>query len=382
MADFDSSRREWLRHSLALGGAVAAGLAGAGSAGAGVSPVPDPHPAASSSALTRIAFGSCAKQDKEQPIWDAVNALAPELFIFLGDNIYGDTHDMSVLRAKYEQLGAQPGFRRLRERTPILAIWDDHDYGENDAGEEYPFKEESRQIFCDFWGEPADSPRRTRDGIYAAYVMGPAGRRVQFLLPDLRFNRTPILKRDLLGTEYEDWATALHEAGRPVFGPYERNPEPAATMLGERQWQWLEGQLAVPAELRVLCSSLQVIADFPGWEAWINYAHDHQRLVEAIRRQRADGLFCISGDTHYAELSRLDVNVPYPLWDLTSSGLTEVWPVLPPNALRVGEAYREVNFGMIEIDWSPPVPAVRLSVRDIDGVPRIEHALNVAGLRN
>jgi alkaline phosphatase D len=380
MADFDSSRREWLRQSLALTGAAAAGLAGLRSAGAGASPAPDPHPA-SGRAVTRIGFGSCAKEDKPQPVWDAINALEPELFIFLGDNVYGDTRDMAELRAKYDRLGAIPGFRRLRERTHVLAIWDDHDYGENDAGAEYPMKEGSRRVFCDFWGEPADSPRRTRDGIYAAYVFGPAGQRLQLILPDLRFNRTPILSRDLAGTDYEAWAKALDAAGKPVYGPYERNPEPAATMLGERQWRWLEAQLAVPAEVRILCSSLQVIADFPGWEAWINYANDHQRLVQAIRRQRANGLFCISGDTHYAELSRLDVNVPYPLWDLTSSGLTEVWPVLPPNALRVGEAYRDVNFGWIEIDWSPPAPMVRLQVRDVDGRVRIEQRLDTATLR-
>jgi alkaline phosphatase D len=330
--------------------------------------------------LTRIAFGSCAKEHKPQPIWSAVEAADPQLFLFLGDNLYGDTRDPAVLEAKYQRLAAVPGFVRLRERTPVMATWDDHDYGENDAGAEYPMKEESRRIFCDFWGESASSPRRSRDGIYAAYVFGPAGRRLQLILPDLRFNRTPILERDLAGTEYKTWAESLHEAGKPVYGPYERNPEPAATMLGENQWRWLEGQLAVPAQLRILCSSLQVVADFPGWEAWINYAHDHQRLIDAIRRQRANGLICISGDTHYAELSRLDVNVPYPLWDLTSSGLTEVWPVLPPNALRVGEAYRDVNFGWIEIDWTARGPSVRLQVRDVSGAVRIEQRLDAASL--
>ena len=91
----------------------------------------------------RIAFGSCARQDKPQPIWDAVLDSSPDLFIFLGDNIYGDTHDMAVLRGKYAELAAQPGFRRLAEQVPILATWDDHDYGENDAGSEYPHKEAS-----------------------------------------------------------------------------------------------------------------------------------------------------------------------------------------------------------------------------------------------
>lgn len=67
-----------------------------------------------------------------------------------------------------------------------------------------------------------------------------------------------------------------------------------------------------------------MLADFPGWEAWINYARDHQRLIDLIRRKQASGVIFISGDTHYAELTKLDVNVPYTLWDLTSSGLTEV----------------------------------------------------------
>jgi alkaline phosphatase D len=331
---------------------------------------------------SRIAFGSCAKQDKPQPIWDAVLDADPELFIFLGDNVYGDTRDMAVLRAKYARLAEQPGFRRLCERTPVLATWDDHDYGENDAGADYPMKEESRRIFCDFWGEPAVSPRRSRDGIYDAFMFEGQGRRLQVLLPDLRFNRTPIRSLDLGGKPYDDWSKELARAGREVPGPYERHPGPAATMLGEPQWQWLEDQLAQPADLRILASSLQVVADFPGWEAWVNYADDHQRLLEAIRTQRANGLFCISGDTHYAELSVLRRNVSYPLWDLTSSGLTEVWPVTPPNARRQGSVLREQNFGFIEIDWAAADgPRVTLQARDSRGVVRIEQRLSAAGLR-
>lgn len=341
---------------------------------------PDAHPAQSRT-LRRIAFGSCAKQDKDQPIWDAINALEPDLFIFLGDNVYGDTRDMDELRAKYAMLAAKPGFRRLREHTPILAVWDDHDYGENDAGAEYPQKEASRQVFCDFWGEPSDSPRRHRDGIYAGYRFGEGDRRVQIILPDLRYNRTPIVHRDLAGAEYDAWSSGLEAAGAPVPGPYERTPAHDATMLGERQWAWLEQQLQVPAELRIFASSLQVAADFPGWEAWVNYARDQGRLLDAIRRHRADGLFCISGDTHYAELSCLDVNVPYPLWDLTSSGLTEVWPVLPPNANRIGAAWRERNFGLIDIAWQSGHADVRLMICDEAGDPRLEHTLDSRTLR-
>lgn len=356
------------RDAIAAG---AAALASFSSAGA------DPG-GASSASLKRIAFGSCAKQDKEQPIWDAVLEAKPELFIFLGDNIYADTRDPAVMRTKYEMLAAKPGFRKLRETTPILAIWDDHDYGEDDAGVEYPMKEESRRQFCDFWGESAASPRRTRDGIYEAYAFGPRGGRLQIILPDLRWNRTPIRTHDLDGGAYEVWAKHIEEKGDEVPGPYDRMAGDEATMIGETQWRWLDEQLAKPADLRIFASSLQVIADFPGWEAWINYAVDHQRLLETIRRRRANGLVCISGDTHYGEISRLDVNTPYPMWDVTSSGLTEVWPVTPPNARRVGGVYRDRNFGLIDIDWKSR--RVAMTVRDEAGGEKLRAEIDLSDL--
>lgn len=329
--------------------------------------------------LTRIAFGSCAKQDKDQPIWEAVLAARPDLFIFLGDNIYADTRDPAVMAAKYALLAAKPGFRKLRDTVPVIAIWDDHDFGENDAGADYPMKAESRRQFCDFWGEAATSPRRVREGIHAAYVFGPAGRRVQVILPDLRWNRTPIQKLD--GLDYKAWSDAKAAAGVPVPGPYARNPDLSATMLGEAQWTWLETQLRQPADLRILGSSLQVLADFAGWEGWINYARDHQRLLEAIRQARADRLICISGDTHYGEISRLDVNTPYPIWDITSSGLTEVWPVTPPNALRQGEVWRGRNFGLIDINWAGSAPTLRVEVRDESGGARLGVNIDTATLK-
>ena len=330
---------------------------------------------------SRIAFGSCADQDKPQPIWDAVLAADPELFIFLGDNIYGDTRDPAVLRAKYAQLAAQRGFRRLCQRAPVLAVWDDHDFGEDDAGGDFPMKKIARQIFCDFWNERADSLRRTRDGIYDAVVLEAGGRRLQVIIPDLRFNRTALRRRQLGDMPYKTWAQRFEKDPLGVPGPYERNPDLAATMLGQAQWRWLEQQLAQPADVRIFASSVQVVADFPGWEGWSNFAADYQRLLQIIRRQRANGLFCISGDMHYAEVSRQDLNVPYPLWDFTSSGLTEVWATPTPNALRVSSVLAEANFGLLTLDWSAPGgPTVRFEARDQQGRIRLSQAVNTADL--
>lgn len=320
-----------------------------------------------SRALTRIAFGSCAEQHKPQPAWDAVLAAEPELFVFLGDNVYGDTRERDELERAYAALAAKPGFRRLRASTPVMATWDDHDYGENDAGAEYPMKAASREVFFDFWDEAADSPRRDRDGVYTGAVFGPPGQRVQVILLDLRWNRTPIARNTAFPDDetYKAWATAEAKAGRVVPGPYARDPSPTATMLGEAQWAWLAEQLRQPAELRLIGSSLQVLADFPGWEAWVNYPRDQARLFQLIRDTRANGVVFLSGDTHYGELTRLDANVPYALTDLTSSGITEEWHVPVPNALRVGKAHHIANFGLVEIDWARR--RVQLGLRDAEG---------------
>jgi alkaline phosphatase D len=381
--DHDPGRRRLLEQSLALAGTAAiAGFGGAPTiarASGTASPASDPHPALDRR-LSRIAFGCCAKQDRPQPVWEAVLARQNDLFIFLGDNIYADTRDMAVMKAKYAKLAAQPGFQHLRATTPLVAMWDDHDFGENDAGGDYPMKEESRQIFLDFWAEPAGSPRRERDGVYVSYVFGPPGARVQVILPDLRFNRTAMTPMALEGAEYEAWGRKRVAAGLPLPGPYVRNPDHAATMLGERQWAWLERQFEVPAEVRIFGSSVQVLADATGWEAWANFARDQDRLFDVIRRKRANGVLFISGDIHYAELSKLDVNVPYPLWDLTSSGLTEEWRVATPNANRASEVVADANFGWIDVDWRGAATVLALGITDATGRERMSWKLPLAEL--
>jgi alkaline phosphatase D len=329
--------------------------------------LPTPRLLAQDQALTRIAFGSCLHQDKPQPIWDAVLASEPELFIFLGDNIYGDSDDPAVLAARYAQLAAQPGFQRLRERSAILAIWDDHDYGRNDAGAEYPSRDASRGLFMDFWQEPPASPRRTQaGGIYTAQVFGPHGRRVQVLLPDLRWNRTP------LRTVAD--ADALARRTADDMGPYEADSSDGASMLGEDQWRWLQAQFAVPADVRIIGSSLQALATFTGWEAWANFPAERERLLALLAAAHDSVNLVISGDVHWCEYSLLQLpGADTKLAELTCSGLTETWPQISPNTLRVGTAHAVQNFGCIEIDWSGKRPVLQLSARTLDGSALFQH---------
>lgn len=334
---------------------------------AGAAP-PDPADFAADP-VTRIAFGSCANQNAPQPIWDRVRAWGPDLVVMLGDNVYGDTEDMAVLRAKYDALGAKPEFRRIAEETPFLAVWDDHDYGANDSGREYPMKEESKRIMLDFFGVPEGAARRTREGNYDAVVLGPAGRRVQLLLLDLRTFRTPLASRERTGTERER-----------EIGPYVPRNGEDVTMLGDAQWSWLEAQLREPAEVRLLCLSTQLLAAFNGWEAWSNFPAERARLLEVIRRTAAEGVVAISGDTHWAELSLEEPEGLYPILDLTTSGLTEVWRRVAPNRNRIVGAHLGANYGQVEIDWENDDPAITLRIVGLDGAVHLAHRVPLAAL--
>jgi alkaline phosphatase D len=363
----DYTRREVVQAGSGLALAAAAPAAFA---------APDPAP---DRPLTRIAFGACAHQDKDQPIWEAVLAAKPDLFVFLGDNVYGDTLDPDVLKAQYAKLAAKPGFQRLRETVPIAAVWDDHDYGENDIGRDYAMKTQSRQMFCDFWGVAPDSPRRTQPhGVFTSLEFGPEGRRVQILLTDLRWNRTPLVSVSKGWRRYTAWALQRKMRGLDVPGPYRPNPDETATMLGDSQWNWLEMELKRPAQVRLLGSSIQVLSEGAGWECWENFPVDQKRLLSALDAAKVRNLVCLSGDVHYGEVTKLDRPGNEPLFELTSSGLTQVMPVLPPNHRRVGDAWRDRNFGLIDIDWADPArPKLALKICDEKGGVRINQPVTL-----
>lgn len=318
----------------------------------------------------RIAFGSCGSQDKPQPVLQTVVQRQPDLFIYLGDNIYGDTRDMEVLKAKYARLAAKPEFQALRRATRVLATWDDHDYGENDAGKEYPKKEESREIFLDFWEVPADSPRRKHPGIYDEVLFQAGGRTLQVLLLDTRYFRDAPRK-----------LTEKPPAGSPWKNDYQPDEDPTKTFLGDTQWAWLEERFRRPADLRIVCSSIQFGHEYNGWESWTNFPAQQQKMAALIRSTRANGVLFISGDVHWGEISRRDFPGLYPLYDVTASGITETWPKVEPNRYRVGEVVRENHFGMIEVDWKRPDPEITLQIIDRPGTVRVKHAVSLSQLR-
>lgn len=329
-----------------------------------------PTPAPTARPLADIVFGSCI-DDVHHPMLARTLTLPMDLFLFLGDNIYADTTDMAVMRAKYDALKASDFFQNLRRRVPILATWDDHDVGVNDAGADYPKLRESKAEFLRWLDEPADSPRRQRDGVYDAHIFGPAGQRVQIILLDTRSFRGPLRRA---------------AKSEPVLsgGAYRPNPDPAVAMLGEAQWRWLREQLTQSAELRLIGSSIQFVSEFSGAEAWANLPLEKQRLLDLLRDTRAAGVLFVSGDRHWCELSRMPGPTGYPLYDLTASSLTETHKrgTPSPNRYRALEkTYHDVNVGHLRIDWSAPDPRLTWRIVDVTGATQLEHSLRLSELQ-
>jgi len=320
------------------------------------------------SQIVRIGFGSCADDDEPtHKVWDALLATDPDVLLMVGDNVYADSDEfksqpsVAVMQSEYAKLAASPGFAQLRATRPVFATWDDHDFGENDGGAAFAFKTESAQIFEDFWDYPADDPARGRPGIYTERRIDRNGIDIQVLLLDTRTFRGP-----------------LEDAPRSLACPLKNYvPNTTGTFLGEDQWIWLAERLATPADLRLLVSGQQVIADEHCFEKWGNFPHERLRLFETLRASGAANVVLISGDRHLGEISKLEASAEngtgFDLFEVTSSPLSARsgfgWG--ETNSYRVSDDnLRESQFGLLDVSRLAGTIRVQMELRDAQGAQR------------
>ena len=285
-----------------------------------------------------IAFGSCDNQKLKNELWKSIDLNHPLAWIWVGDNVYSDTEDMNELKENYAIQKNDSEYLEFISNKQIVGTWDDHDYGLNDGGEEYPYKKESQQLLLDFLGTPKDAPERFRDGVYNSKVMDFDGNKVKIIVLDTRFFRSSTTK-----------STNSKKRLQPnVYGQ--------GTILGEAQWKWLAEELiSSDAQFNVIVSSIQFVSDKHGFECWGNFPHEIDKLEKMIIESKAKGTFLISGDRHIATFSSKKIpNLAYPLIDFTSSGLTHVYSNFSreENPYQVGKVVTEKNFGLIQFDFA------------------------------
>ncbi len=272
----------------------------------------------------RIGIIGCHSQDTEAPaIPYMATTLKPDYVLWVGDNVYADTEtDPEHIRRELNKMAAKPGFEALRASSDFLVTWDDHDYGSNDAGTEYPLKVESQKIHREFWQLEKEIPAEQQGVYYARMTSSAGGKKIQFIMLDGRYHRT---------------------------NPRKHN----ADVLGEAQWTWLEAQLKQPADLRFLVNGYQFLLQRPNrWEAWIKVGHSRQRLFDMLKAAAPAPVVFISGDQHYVEVLESARKVPYHSYEIMAAGIniTER-PGLARNRVA-GPDLTVHNAPMMEVHWT------------------------------
>lgn len=323
---------------------------------ASVKSMPEPD---ATRALSRIAIGSCLRQNRPAPIFDDVLAVKPDLLLMIGDNVYGDFKgdDSGPLKSAYITLAKHADFNKARASLPVLPIWDDHDYGVNDGGVEFKHKAVAGGLFHQFWGTTPE--RSLEDGIYYSRIYGTAGQRVQIIMLDTRSFRSPL---------------RLKAPDSQLFGKFDPDPDPAKTVLGERQWAWLAAELQKPAEVRLIASSIQALAEGHGWERWGNLPRERQRFIDLLAKTSTGALIVLSGDRHSGAFYATTA-AGREIVELTASSFNA--PPPPNKDARVpplaSDIYSKENFGLAEIDWGKKT--VLLSLRGLNGEKFAERAV-------
>lgn len=273
--------------------------------------------------VTKIAVLGCHNQGSPAPaIPYFADKLKPDYSIWIGDNVYADTEtDPQHIQRQLEVLENKDGYQKLRETSKFMVTWDDHDYGLNDAGNTYRFKEESKQIHRKFWRLEDEIPS-DQDGIYYAKLEKQSnGKVIQFIMLDGRSNKD--------------------------------EPGPNADALGENQWKWLEAQLSQNADLRFILSGYQVLLKKPTrWEAWVRQGNSRQRLFDLIKSAGADQIVFVTGDQHYAEVLHSPSNVDYKTFEIMAAGINKnERPGIATN--RSMKADKTIHSApLIEVHWT------------------------------
>ncbi len=283
-----------------------------------------------------ITFGSCNKPSKPQPFWNEILKINPDVFIWGGDNIYADSEDMNKIENDYRMQNNNADYKKIKEAVPIMATWDDHDYGKNDAGVEWEMKKESQQLFLDFLEIPKDDPRRSQEGVYTSKVFDTEKGNIKIITLDTRYFRSPLKESSTEDRRYE---------------PHVNNE---GTLLGEKQWKWLEKELESNySDFIIIVSSIQFLSSEHGFESWGNFPHEIDRFKNLLVNKAVRNAIILSGDRHISEFSMAKVKgLKYPIVDFTSSGLTHSYSEYKgeSNRYRVGRVISTPSFGVLKFD--------------------------------
>jgi len=285
----------------------------------------------------KIGLGSCLDQDYPQPIWQSIKKEDLNYFIFLGDNVYGDTRYGSLRKMKSAYDKQKKVLPDFLNDISIFSIWDDHDFGINDGGADYRFKRRAQELYLDFWEITKDDDRSNREGIYFSKNEIFFDKKFKFIFLDTRFFRSKLKGKK---------------------SNYIENIEPDATILGNAQWAWLENELKSDFDFLFVFSSIQIIAKDHRFEKWSNFPNERAKLFELLE-QFNDKTILFSGDRHRAGIYRKNGII-----EVTSSSMNKPGSSFSEtDSYLIGKTYPQENYGVLEILEN----TIHIKIKDIKG---------------
>ena len=287
--------------------------------------------------ILTLGFGSCLHQDRSMAILKTIEKKELDLFMFIGDNVYGDQKDgeLDKLIRTYKQ--QYNNLENFLKNVSTEFIWDDHDFGLNDGGSNYRYKDRAKELFLETWKIPSQDPRRLRDGLYFDKMIEKNGLKVHLIFLDNR-------------TFKSEWKLT-DEFNKEGKERYVKDFDPDKTLLGKKQWQWLKDKLNEDSNIKIILSSLQILSLGHGWESWDKLPLERERLFNLIDESNVSNLFILSGDRHRGGFYRFKTDDNNDIYEFTSSSLNLPIPfnTEEKGPLRIGSTYRKANFGVVRI---------------------------------
>lgn len=273
-------------------------------------------------------------------IFESVAAKSPDVMLWLGDNIYlreVDYRSRSGILYRYSHTRALPEMQKLLRTCPNLAIWDDHDYGPNDADRSYIHKDWTKEAFELFWANPSFG-LPGQGGITSQFAFND----VDFFLMDNRWFRS---NYELKGTEKE--------------------------IFGRAQIDWLiEALKFSKAPFKMIATGGQFISDLPVYENHAQYPEERAYLLKRLDEEGISGVIFLSGDRHHTEFSSLTLPGGKVVYDLTVSPLTSTAydHSAEQNSHRIaGTDVDQQNFATLHFSGPRKNRQVEINVFDADG---------------
>ena len=250
----------------------------------------------------------------------------PDMMLWLGDNIYLREPDFGSRTAIYRRYGLMrkdPNLKDLLANTSNIAVWDDTDFGPNDATGAYPYKIHTLQAFKDFWANPSYGINEQK-GITSMLQLHDA----LFFVLDNRYNRGN-----------------LYDSSR-------------ATLLGNTQLQWLKDALyAAPKnDLKFILNGGQWLNSSKKFGHYINLAPlERQEVLDFICDKKIKNVYILSGDKHHSEVNEYSCSTGVTITEFTVSPLTaKSHPLdVDENNIHLVKPYfydKGQNFGILKVE--------------------------------